>query len=43
MRAFLSHKDERVRVVAVLERPPIVFAETAVRIKIVKAAKQGEG
>jgi hypothetical protein len=32
-------KDERTRFVAVLEIPPVVSAETAVRVQIVKDAK----
>jgi hypothetical protein len=33
-------KDERTRYVAVLEIPPVVSAETAVRVQIVKDAKK---
>ena len=33
-------KDERTRFVAVLEIPPVVSAETAVRVQIVKDVKQ---
>lgn len=33
-------KDERTRFVAVLEIPPVVSAETAVRVQIVKDTKQ---
>jgi len=35
-------KDERTRFVAVLEIPPVVSAETAVRVQIVKDAKAGK-
>jgi hypothetical protein len=34
-----SNKDERTRFVAVLEIPPVVSAETAVRVQIVKDSK----
>jgi hypothetical protein len=34
-------KDERERFVAVLEIPPVVSAETAVRVQIVKDVKTG--
>jgi hypothetical protein len=35
-----SPNDERTRFVAVLEIPPVVSAETAVRVQIVKDSKQ---
>ena len=35
-------KDERTRFVAVLEIPPVVSAETAVRVQIVKDAKKAK-
>jgi hypothetical protein len=35
-------KDERTRFVAVLEIPPVVSAETAVRVQIVKDTKKGK-
>jgi hypothetical protein len=34
-------KDERTRFVALLEIPPVVSAETAVRVQIVKDMKKG--
>jgi hypothetical protein len=34
--------DERTRFVAALEIPPVVSAETAVRVQIVKDAKGGK-
>src|SRR5882724_12599010 len=34
--------DERTRFVAVLEIPPVVSAETAVRVQIVKDVKEGK-
>jgi hypothetical protein len=33
--------DERTRFVAVLEIPPVISAETAVRVQIVKDVKSG--
>jgi hypothetical protein len=35
-------KDDKERFVAVLEIPPVVSAETAVRVQIVKDAKKGK-
>jgi hypothetical protein len=35
-----GEKDERTRFVAVLEIPPVVSAETAVRVQIVKDVKE---
>jgi hypothetical protein len=38
-----GEKDERTRVVAVLEIPPVTSAETAVKVSIVKDVKQAKG
>lgn len=37
-----NHHDERERFVAVLEIPPVVSAEIAVRVQIVKEAKENK-
>lgn len=39
---FDGAKDERTRFVAVLEIPPVLSAETAVRVQIVKDVKEGK-
>jgi hypothetical protein len=37
----IKKHDERTRFVAVLEIPPVISAETAVRVQIVKDVKEG--
>lgn len=42
MESFDGSKDERTRFVAVLEIPPVVSAETALRVQIVKDVKSAK-